>query len=121
MNLGEFLAWEARQELKHEFDGIRPIAMARGTLAHGRIQRNLAISAGGRLRGERCEFIGSGANAQLANHGFMVIGPIRECANQDYVNSGYQDAPIVPGPCSWRSRSMGAEQAFVIRAQPAAG
>ena len=25
----------------------------------------------------------SGANAELAEHGFMVIGPIRECANQD--------------------------------------
>ena len=25
----------------------------------------------------------SGANAHLADHGFMVIGPVRECANQD--------------------------------------
>ena len=25
----------------------------------------------------------SGANAKLADHGFMVIGPVRECANQD--------------------------------------
>jgi poly(3-hydroxybutyrate) depolymerase len=25
----------------------------------------------------------SGANARLADHGFMVIGPIRQCANQD--------------------------------------
>ena len=26
--LQAFLAWEVRQKLKHEFDGIRPIAMA---------------------------------------------------------------------------------------------
>ncbi|MBU6319954.1 MAG: hypothetical protein KGS00_09890 [Alphaproteobacteria bacterium] len=26
---------------------------------------------------------GSGANARLADHGFMVIGPVRQCANQD--------------------------------------
>ncbi len=25
----------------------------------------------------------SGANAKLAEHGFMVLGPVRECANQD--------------------------------------
>jgi poly(3-hydroxybutyrate) depolymerase len=25
----------------------------------------------------------SGANARLADHGFMVIGPVRQCANQD--------------------------------------
>ena len=25
----------------------------------------------------------SGANAKLADHGFLVIGPVRECANQD--------------------------------------
>ena len=25
----------------------------------------------------------SGANAKLADHGFMVIGPVRQCANQD--------------------------------------
>ena len=55
----EFLAWEERQELRHEFDGVQPVAMAGGTRAHARIQRNLAISIGGRLRGKPCEFLGS--------------------------------------------------------------
>jgi Uma2 family endonuclease len=59
MSFDEFLAWEARQELKHEFDGVRPVAMAGGTRSHSGIQRNLAISVGGRLRGTRCEFYGS--------------------------------------------------------------
>ena len=27
MTLSEFLAWEERQELRHEFDGFRPVAM----------------------------------------------------------------------------------------------
>ena len=48
MSLEEFLAWEERQELRYEFDGLRPIAMTGGSSAHARVQRNLAISIGGR-------------------------------------------------------------------------
>ncbi|MBE7209424.1 MAG: Uma2 family endonuclease [Gluconacetobacter diazotrophicus] len=59
MSLAAFLDWEERQELRHEFDGFRPVAMTGGTAAHARIQRNLAISIGGRLRGGPCEFLGS--------------------------------------------------------------
>ncbi len=33
MSVEEFLAWEERQELRHEFDGIQPVAMVGGTLA----------------------------------------------------------------------------------------
>lgn len=59
MTLKAFLVWEDAQELKYEFDGVRPIGMAGGTNAHWRIQRNLAISIGGQLRGQPCEFLGS--------------------------------------------------------------
>ena len=34
MSLAEFLAWEERQELRHEFDGFQPYAMVGGTAAH---------------------------------------------------------------------------------------
>lgn len=55
----EFLLWEAQQPLRHEFDGVQPVAMAGGTRAHAAIQRNLAIAVGGRLRGKPCQFFGS--------------------------------------------------------------
>ena len=32
MSIEDFLAWEARQELKYEFNGLEPVAMAGGTL-----------------------------------------------------------------------------------------
>ena len=70
MSLEEFLAWEARQEFKHEFDGFQPVAMTGGTRAHSGLQRNLAISIGGRLRGAHCEFYGSDLK-------IMVAGSIR--------------------------------------------
>jgi Uma2 family endonuclease len=59
MTREEFLAWEALQPLRYEFDGFQPIAMAGGTAAHAAIQRNLAIAVGGRLRGKPCQFYGS--------------------------------------------------------------
>ena len=41
----------------------------------------------------------SGANAKLAEHGFMVIGPVRECANQDPdLSSGACNGP---GHAGW--------------------
>ena len=61
-----FLAWEERQERRHEFDGARPVAMTGGTLAHAAIQRNLAISIGGRLHGTPCAFFGGGLKVVTA-------------------------------------------------------
>ena len=59
MTLAEFLDWEDRQELKHEFDGRGPVAMAGGTARHSSIQGNLAVSLITRLRGKPCQFFNS--------------------------------------------------------------
>lgn len=59
LTLAEFLDWEDKQPLRYEFDGVGPVAMTGGTLAHARIQRNLAFALTGRLRGKPCEFLGS--------------------------------------------------------------
>ena len=66
MSIEEFLAWEAEQELKYEFDGTAPVAMSGGTLNHARIQTNLAIEVGGRLRGGPCEYLGSDMKVVMA-------------------------------------------------------
>jgi len=57
--LESFLAWEAEQEFKHEFDGFEPVAMAGGTDAHAGLQANLAAALVTRLRGRPCRFRGS--------------------------------------------------------------
>jgi Uma2 family endonuclease len=59
MTLAEFLAWEERQELRYEFDGVRLIAMTGGTVGHATIQANLAAALIPRLRGMPCRFYGS--------------------------------------------------------------
>ena len=61
-----FLAWEERQELRYEFDGIQPFAMAGGTAAHAAIQRNLIIALGNGLRGKPCQPFGSELKIQVA-------------------------------------------------------
>jgi Uma2 family endonuclease len=81
MTLAEFLEWEARQELRYEFDGENPVAMAGGTAAHAHIQRNLAIAIGGRLRGKPCKYYGSDLKIEVAGSsrypdGFVVCSPV---------------------------------------------
>ena len=85
MTLEEFLDWESRQEVRYEFDGTQPIAMAGGTAAHTRIQRNLALALGGRLRGKPCEFFGSDLKIEVAGtirypDGFVVCSPLANTA-----------------------------------------
>ena len=54
MTVAEFLAWEERQELRYEFDGIRPVAMTGGTYAHDAIAVALSAALSNRLRGKPC-------------------------------------------------------------------
>ena len=55
MTVAEFLAWEARQELRHEFDGFQPVAMTGGTIAHDLITFNVRKALDARLVGKPCK------------------------------------------------------------------
>ena len=68
MTLPEFLAWEERQEMRYEFDGFQPIAMAGGTAAHAAVQRNLIFCLTGRLQGKFCQAYGSDLKIQVDGH-----------------------------------------------------
>lgn len=87
MMLADFLAWEERQQLRYEFDGIQPIAMTGGTAAHAFIQRNIAVALATRLRGGPCKFAGSDLKVEVAGRirypdGFVVCAPV---GSQDQV------------------------------------
>ncbi|MEJ0018590.1 MAG: Uma2 family endonuclease [Acetobacteraceae bacterium] len=51
MELDEFLLWERRQELCFEFDGIQPVAMTGGSVAHSVIATNVVRALDDRLTG----------------------------------------------------------------------
>ncbi len=70
MTLQEFLCWEEQQELRYEFDGCAPEAMAGGTATHDQIATNLAASLVTRLRGKPCRARGSNLKVE-------VMGSIR--------------------------------------------
>ncbi len=91
ITLGEFLAWEDRQELRYEFDGCQPIAMTGGTRAHATIQANLVIALGTRLRGKPCRPFGGDLKIAVAGRvrypdAFVVCTP------------GQNDARVVTDP-----------------------
>ena len=65
MSLDEFLAWEAGQEEKWEYDGTGPVAMTRGTLAHALIQANLIAALHRRLAGTPFQVFGSELKIQV--------------------------------------------------------
>jgi len=64
MTPNEFLAWEAGQELKWEFDGFQPVAMTGGTRAHAVVQANLLTALTNCLRGKPCRAYGSDLKIQ---------------------------------------------------------
>ena len=59
MSLDEFLAWEERQEMRYEYDGVAARAMTGGRVAHAAIQANLIVALGAALRGKPCRVMGS--------------------------------------------------------------
>ena len=65
MTSDEFLAWEADQELKWEFDGFQPVAMTGGTRAHAMVQANLLTALTNLLRGKPCRAYGSDLKIQI--------------------------------------------------------
>jgi Uma2 family endonuclease len=66
LTLAEFLDWEARQEFKYEFDGVRPVAMTGVSRAHAMIQVNLIATLRDHLRGTPCRVFGSDLKIEVA-------------------------------------------------------
>ena len=65
MTADEFLAWEARQDGKWEFDGFQPVAITGGTDAHSAIGGNLITALNNRLRGKPCRPRGPDMKVQI--------------------------------------------------------
>ena len=81
MTIEQFLAWEDRQELRYEFDGLEPVGMTGGTAAHSSIQRNLLYALTGGLRDRACQPHGSELKLEVAGRirypdAFVVCTPL---------------------------------------------
>jgi Uma2 family endonuclease len=77
----QFLEWEERQELKHEFNGRRPEAMTGGIAAHETIKVNILMALGNRLRGKPCRPYGADLKIRVGDKirypdAFVVCTPV---------------------------------------------
>jgi Uma2 family endonuclease len=86
MSLADFLAWEKRQELRYEFDGLQAYAMVGGTAAHATVQRNLLTALTIRSRGKRSQPFGSELKIEVTGSirypdAFVVCTPVARDAN----------------------------------------
>ena len=95
MTLAEFLAWEERQSLRYEFDGIGPVAMTGGTAGHAQIQRNLAFALTARLRGKPCQFFGSDLKIQVAEGHIRYPDGMVLCTPVDRTTTVVHDPVVV--------------------------
>jgi Uma2 family endonuclease len=89
----QFLEWEERQELKHEFNGYQPEAMTGGTAAHEIIKVNILMALGNRLRGKPCRPYGADLKIRVGDKirypdAFVVCTPVP-------MNSTVVTAPVV--------------------------
>ena len=85
MDIADFLAWEQRQELRHEFDGAQIFAMTGGTGAHSAIQRNLLFALTAGLAGKPCQPYGSDLKIRTATSiryadAFVICTPVANAA-----------------------------------------
>lgn len=91
MSIEEFLAWERRQELRYEFDGVRPIAMTGGTIAHSVIATNLVRALEDRLHAKPCR-------AFRGDVKILVAGRVRYPDAVVTCSPVANDADVVPEP-----------------------
>ncbi len=81
MTLEDFLIWEAEQPERYEFDGLQPVAMDDGTVAHTVIGMNVIVEMNSRLRGKQCRVYGPSLKILVAGRvrypdAFVACSPI---------------------------------------------
>lgn len=91
MSVSEFIAWEERQELRWEFDGVRAVAMNGGTVAHETIADTLRALLREHLRGSGCRVLGPGIKIATAD-GIRYPDALITCTPVE------GSATIVPNP-----------------------
>ncbi len=89
----DYLAREARQEFKWEFDGVQPVARVGGTKAHSVVRMNLTTALTNRLAGKPCQPYGDEMKVRIGSK-YRYSDALVSCtefANSDTVAA----APVV--------------------------
>jgi Uma2 family endonuclease len=81
----EYLAWEEKQSIKHEYLGGQVYAMTGGTVNHGRIAANFIILLGKHLGGSSCRVQTSDVKVEISKFREYVYPDVSvTCDERDY-------------------------------------
>jgi Uma2 family endonuclease len=79
----QFFAWAGHQEGRWEFDGIRPVAIAGGTINHSLIIQNIHTALHERLRGSGCMSLGPDTGMETSGGAVRYPDALLTCAKLD--------------------------------------
>lgn len=79
MTLQEFLAWEERQEGRHEFVRGRIVAMVGGTRRHNWVGGNVFAHLRGLLKGKKCRPYGADMKVLIPNGNSRYADAVVDC------------------------------------------
>jgi Uma2 family endonuclease len=83
MTVADFLAWEERQETRHEFVGGTIRAMTGGTLRHNQISLNVVVALRSRLRGGPCAPFGIDVKVRTPAGNIRYPDALVDCGKRD--------------------------------------
>ena len=89
----EYLAWEAEQDTKHEYENGKIIAMTGGTIPHSQISANLAALLIPHLRGKGCKVAVSDAKVTTKSGKYYYPDLVVSCDERDRFNRDFLQYP----------------------------
>jgi Uma2 family endonuclease len=101
----QFFAWAEAQDIRHEFDGIQPVAMTGGNAGHAIVTRNVNFALRARLRRGPCQPLGPDAGVETINKAVRYPDALVTCSNfalSDYIIPGVVVVFEVLSPTSGR-------------------
>jgi Uma2 family endonuclease len=92
----EYLEWEEKQELRHEYIYGEVYAMTGGTLNHSKIAMNFAYILMSHLRGTRCQVFNSDAKVEVWESNLYFYPDLSvTCDDRDRTNTKFLSHPCL--------------------------
>jgi Uma2 family endonuclease len=91
----EYLAWETTQDIKHEYENGRIIAMTGGTIPHSQISANFAALLIPHLRGKGCKVAISDAKVMTNSGKYYYPDLVITCDDRDRFARDFLQYPTI--------------------------
>jgi Uma2 family endonuclease len=95
MSPEEYLAWEAKQDGKYEYENGEIIAMTGGTIPHSQIPLNLGAVMLARLRGKGCKISISDAKVLTRSGKYYYPDVVVSCDDRDRFARDFLQHPVL--------------------------